>query len=363
MIHRVSPRFDVVRARLRTHLLSGGGLKKPEDVVRWMGAVQAQEYANTKWALGLRMRQANDAMVERAFESGAILRTHVLRPTWHFVTAADIRWMLALTGPRVSAAMSPYNRRLELDAAVFRRSQRLIGAALRGGAQLTRRELKAVLERGGIHVDGAQRLAHITMQAEVDGVICSGARRSKQFTYALLDERVPPVPALSRDHALAELTRRYFASHGPAQVHDFAWWSGLTIRDARVGLEMVASALASEIVDGRTYWFSSSARTMRSQSCSAVVLPLYDEYLIAYKDRSAALDAARWNPYVLGDVYMAPIVVDGKVVGGWKRALQKNRLEISLTLFVRLARAARRAVEQSAHAYAEFLGVDGTITG
>src|SRR5262245_13711580 len=164
-----------------------------------MGAVQAQEYTDAKWALALRMRQASDATIERAFASGALLRTHVLRPTWHFVTPADIRWMLALTGPRISAAMSTYNRRLELDAAAFRRSQRLIAAALRGGAQLTRQELKAVLERGGIRADGVQRLAHIVMQAELDGVICSGARRDKQFTYALLDERAPAVPALSRD--------------------------------------------------------------------------------------------------------------------------------------------------------------------
>ena len=304
-----------------------------------MGAVQAHEYTDSKWALALRMRQASDAMVERAFASGSILRTHVMRPTWHFVTPADIRWMLALTAPRVSAAISSYNRRLELDAAVFRRSRHLIAAALRGGAQLTRQELKAVLDRGGIQADSVQRLAFIVMQAELDGVICSGARRGKQFTYALLDERVPAVPALSRDQALAELTRRYFTSHGPAQLRDFAWWSGLTVTDARAGLEMVAPTLAREIVDGRTYWFSSSTRTMRSQSHTAAVLPMYDEYLIAYKDRSAALNPARWNPFAARDSYMAPIVVNGKVIGGWKRALKKNRLEISLMPFVRLAGA------------------------
>jgi len=337
-------------------------LKKPDDVVRWMGAVQAQEYTDTKWALALRMRQATDATIERAFASGAILRTHVLRPTWHFVTPADIRWMLSLTGPRVNAAMATYNRRLELDAAVFRKSQRLIAEALRGGAQLTRQEIKAVLKRGGIQPDGAQRLAHIVMQAELDGLICSGARRDKQFTYALLDERAPAVPVLSRDQALAELTRRYFTSHGPAQLQDFAWWSGLTVTDARAGLEMVASTLTRETVDGRTYWLSSSTPTMRSPSHVAALLPLYDEYLIAYKDRSAALNPARWNPSVARDSFMAPIVVEGKVIGGWKRAVKNKRLEISLRPFVRLAGAAQRAVTASAHAYAEFFGVDSAIT-
>ena len=355
--------FDLVRARLRTQLLSGGGLKQPEDVVRWMGAVQAQEYTDTKWALALRMRHATDTTVERAFASGAILRTHVLRPTWHFVTPADIRWMLALTGPRVSTAMSSYNRRLGLEPAVFRRSQRLIAAALRGGTQLTRQELKGVLDRGGIQADGVQRLAHIVMQAELDGLICSGARRGKQFTYALLDERVPDVPVLSRDHALGELTRRYFMSHGPAQLRDFTWWSGLPVTDARAGLEMVASILARETVDGRTYWFSPSTRTLRAPSHMAALLPLYDEYLIAYKDRTAALNPARWNPFVARDSYMAPIMVNGKVVGGWKRAMRNSRLEITLTSFVRLGGAAQRAVTESAHAYAEFFGLDSAITG
>src|SRR5688572_27305208 len=232
----MSEPFDVVQARLRAQRLSGTGLEKPEDVVRWMGAVQAQEYAETRWALGLRMREATAAMVERAFASGAILRTHVLRPTWHFVTPADIRWMLALTGPRITASMSSYNRRLELDAAAFRKSERAIAGALRGGNLLTRQELKTVLHRAGVRVDGLQRLSHLLIQAEIDAVICSGPRRDKQFTYALLDERVPPVPVLPRDLALAELARRYFTSHGPAQLHDFVWWSGLRVAEARIGI-------------------------------------------------------------------------------------------------------------------------------
>src|SRR5262249_49448094 len=160
---------------------------------------------------------------------------HVMRPTWHFVVAADIRWMLALTGPRVCAGMAPYNRRLELDSTVFRRSHRAIAEALAGGVQLTRQELKGVLERAGVHVGSFQRLVHIVMQAEVDAVICSGPIRGKQFTYALFDERVPPSRTLPRDEALAGLARRYFTSHGPAQIPDFAWWSGLKVADARAG--------------------------------------------------------------------------------------------------------------------------------
>jgi hypothetical protein len=201
-------RADITRWRLRNQRLSGGRFNRAEDVVSWLGAVQAQEYADTKWALALRTRRTTDAAIERALTKGAILRTHVLRPTWHLVAAADIRWMLALTGPRVNARMSPYNRHLELDAGVFRRSQTAIVRALRGGVQLTRQELKAVLQRAGVRADSVQRLAHIVMQAEIDAVVCSGARRGTQSTYALLDERVPPAAARSRDDALAELTDR-----------------------------------------------------------------------------------------------------------------------------------------------------------
>ena len=308
--------LDITGARLRAQRLAAAGFARPEEVVRWMVAVQAQEYPDAKWALGLRMRRGNDASIERAFAAGHILRTHVMRPTWHFVAPADIRWLLALTGPRVSTAIASYNRKLELDAGVFRRSRRAIARALRGGAQLTRQELKAVLQRAGIHADGVQRLAHIVMQAELDAVICSGARRGKQFTYALLDGRVPPARALSRDEALAELTRRYFISHGPAQVQDFAWWSGLTVADVRAGLEMVAPDLARDSVAGRTYWFSPSVPAIRPRPPAAFLLPLYDEYLIAYKDRSAArsptLDPARWKQLVERDPLTAPIVVRGR---------------------------------------------------
>jgi hypothetical protein len=174
--------LSITCLRLGNQRLSGGCFAQPEDVVSWLGAVQAQEYGDTKWALGLRMQRAGDAQIERAFGEGKILRTHVMRPTWHFVAPADIRWMLALTAPRVSTRMAPYNRRLELDAATFRRSEKAMVRALRGGAQLTRQELKAVLQRAGIRVDGTQRLAHIVMQAELDAVICSGARRGRHFT-------------------------------------------------------------------------------------------------------------------------------------------------------------------------------------
>jgi hypothetical protein len=347
---------EITSARLRRQRLIAGHFSQPEDVVSWQGAVQAQEYEDAKWALALRMRRADEPGIERAFADGRILRTHVLRPTWHFVAPADIRWMLALTGPAVSRRMAPYNRRLELDATVFRRSEKTIARALAGGARLTRQELKSALQRAGIETGNVQRLAHIVMQAELDAVVCSGPRRNRKFTYALLDDRVSSAPALSRDDALAELTRRYFRSHGPAQVHDFAWWSGLTIGDARAGLAMLDRELVHETLDGKTYWFPSSRRTAATER-TAYLLPLYDEYLIAYRDRSAALDRQLWT-WTSGEAFNAPVVVGGQVVGGWRRRVQSKRVAIALTMFTDLPAGDLRLIDEAARRYAAFQGLD-----
>jgi len=187
--------MDLARLRLYNQRLSATDVRNPEDVVRWLGAVQAQDYGGAKWAVGQRTQTATDSMVEQEFAEGKILRTHILRPTWHFVAPEDIRWMLKLTSPRVHAANAYMYRRLELDGAIFRRSHAALEKALQGGKQLTRSELASLLRKPGIPAEGL-RLTYLMMRAELDGVICSGARRGKQFTYALLEERVPPVKAL-----------------------------------------------------------------------------------------------------------------------------------------------------------------------
>src|SRR5438034_1155848 len=244
--------LNIAHQRLHNQFITQQTFEKAGDVLRWLGAVQAQDYAAAKWALGLRTQNSTDNLIEQAFTDGTILRTHVMRPTWHFVLPADIRWMLALTAPRVLSTIAYYDRTLELDDAVFTQSNAVLAKALQGGKQLTRTELVSVLQQAGIATDNLQRIGHILMHAELDGIICSGARRSKQFTYALLDERAPQAGTLDCEEALAEFARRYFTSHGPATLQDFVWWSGLTVDDARACLEMVTSQLMHEVVDGQT---------------------------------------------------------------------------------------------------------------
>jgi len=356
---------DVVRRRLANQYLTTRGLAKASDVVRALGAVQAQDYSGAKWALAQRTRGATDADVERELTDGRILRTHVLRPTWHFVAPEDIRWMLALTAPRVNAFMAYYNRKLELTPAVFRRSNAAIAKALQGGAHLMRKELGAVLGRAKIGRVSGQRLGHLMMQAELDAVVCSGAMRGKQFTYALLDERAPHAPAFQRDEALLELTRRYFGARGPASAHDFAWWSGLTIGDVKRGIQIAGRELAPIEIDQKKLWLSANARPLPKAKPTAHLLPNYDEYFIGFKDRSAFGQRLRSVKAVTGgNALMAHVVViDGQLVGGWKRAVEKRSVVLVLDLLTRTTPVERRTIAAAAKRLGAFLGSDVEVRG
>lgn len=349
--------LDIALERLTNQRLSSPELKKAAEVVRWMGAVQAQDYNAAKWALGIRMRSATDEIIEKAFAAGEILRTHVMRPTWHFVTPADIRWLLKLTAPRVNAANGHYYRKLELDEAVFKRTNKAIANALSGGRQLTRNLLRSAVQRAGVSTDDPLRFNYILVRAELDGVICSGARQGKQFTYALLDERVPETQHLSRDEALANLTRRYFTSHGPAALPDFVWWSGLSVKDANSGLDLVQRHLLKEVIDGKTYWRSSSVPTLKRSEGDAHLLPAFDEYLVSYKDRSAAFEAKNRKETPGGNMTLGPVVViRGRVIGSWTRSLGEKSVRITLNHFAPVSKTERQLVANAADRYGVFLG-------
>ena len=344
---------DLLPRRLASQRVLGQPFDTPEDVVSWLGAVQAQDFAGAKWALAQRTARATDADVEDAFARGAILRTHVMRPTWHFVMPADIRWLLTLTSPRVNALSATYHRKLALDEPLFRRSRSLLEKTLRDGRQLTRAELASVFRKAGIaSAEDPLRMGFLMMRAELDGVICSGPRRGKQFTYALLEERVPPARPLAREEALAELVRRYFVSHGPATVKDFAWWSGLTMADGAKGLALVESSLASQAIDGRTYWAAPGARPRGSTADMAHLLPAYDEALLSYRDNRVSL--APYGPQLTRDNGQT-IVINGRAAGTWKRTIAKGAAVIDAFPFAPLKRREKAALAAAAERYGRFL--------
>jgi len=346
---------DLIRERLANQFLTGPALRGPVDVVRALGAVQAQDFNGGKWAVGMRTRSATDSNVERAVASGAILRTHVLRPTWHFVLPEDIRWMLALTGPRISATMGIYNPKLGLTKAVFRRSHATIEKALSAGGHLTRQELASELRRARIDTSEF-RLARLVMQAEVDGLICSGPRRGKQFTYALLDTRAPSAPAIERDEALSRLGRIYFATRGPASAHDFAWWSGLLVSDAKRAIEILGQALTSVQIGERTLWTIGRSKPAEPVDGTAHLLPNYDEYFIGHRDRSAIGRRLKGVELVTGgDASVTHVVlVGGELVGQWKRVVRGGRTKADVSLSGRVSAAERASIARATERFEAF---------
>ncbi len=353
---------SIVRQRLDNQHLRRPKHSDPAAVVASLGAVQAQEFAAATWGLGQRTRRATDEAVARAFDEGRILRTHVMRPTWHFVAPADIRWLQALTAPRVNRASAFYYRQAGLDGGVFARARRVIERVLRDRTYLTRAEVGAALQRARIPAPGV-RLGLVMLRAELDALVCSGPRRGKQSTYALLEERVPPATPLGRDEALATLATRYFSSHGPATIRDFAWWSGLTVRDARMGVDVARPSLSRMLVDDMEYYYRPSRSATDGASPMACLLPVYDEYLIAYKDREPVQRRTLGPEAIIAaHIFQHSVVLDGRLVGSWKRTPGATGIHVEVAPFRSLTRTERHAVAKAAEQYSAFLGVPVRLT-
>lgn len=349
----------VLRHRLQNQQLVGSRFRTPAEIVQWLGAMQAQEYAMVKWAIGLRLHGATDQSIEQAINAGEILRTHVLRPTWHLVAPADLRWMLALTAPRVRAALAYNDRQFDVNARVLRRSHAIFEKLLAGGRHLTRDELAEELNKNGVVAQGT-RLAHLVIHAELDGLVCSGPRRGRKGTYALLEERVRSTSPKSRSEALAELAHRYFSSRGPATVPDFAWWSGLTLSEAQSAAESLGSEYSREVVSGKLHlWSQTNPGTSQTATTATFLLPDYDEYGIAYKDRTALTRKRRASapattlPTL---AYNRMVILDGFLVGSWRRKEEKGALALEIAFNEQVGTSGLRALKRAIERYSAFLG-------
>lgn len=330
-------------------------LKSAKDVVAGLGAVQAQDINMSKWALGLRMKQAVEADIDAAINAGNILRTHVLRPTWHYVSPEDICWMLALSAKNIKTAVRSREKQLELTDALIRKSQSILEKELEGNHHMARQELIAKFVEAGINVDD-NRAAHLFMHAEINGIICSGQLKGSKHTFALLAERVKHARQLNREEALAELTSRYFTSHGPATLDDFKWWSGLSATDCRSALEMVKSQFESANIDERTYWFKPSVLENAIGS-QVFAIPAYDEFLISYKDRSASITSEHHKSAVSINGLFRPVIVSrGKVIGIWNRKFNGDTVSFETEYFKAPSKATEKKAVKALEAYASFTG-------
>jgi hypothetical protein len=354
---------DIARRRMRNSKLTDPSFTAAEEVVRWHGAMQSQDYGPAKWAVGQRTLGLVDEDLEEALAKGLILRTHVLRPTWHFVAGDDIRWLLELTGPRVRAQTAARFRELQLDARTLDRSETTIAGALKDGNHLRRSEIGEILDRAGIDKSG-QRLPWILMHCELNATICSGVIRGKQQTYALLDERATGPRRFDRDEALVELTRRYLTSHGPATIQDLRWWSSITVADIKKAMDMLGSEVQNETIDGLTLWSITSDSTRPPVTRGVHLLQPYDEVVVGYTESryfgDPLKEAARaaWSDRSLP---FAVALVNGDLAGRWKRTIKERSVEVEVLTYEEPKPSEIRALEAAAADLARFLGREAAV--
>ncbi|MBN8852285.1 MAG: hypothetical protein BGO55_00890 [Sphingobacteriales bacterium 50-39] len=329
---------DIIYRRLINQQIAGEKFAEPAGLIQWMGCIRAEDFAAAKWAIGNRVAGSTDKTIEQAFNQGQILRAHLLQPEWHFISPTDIRWMLALTSPRLRSFNKEIYRTLGIDASILKKSKRIIVQRLEKGQQ-TRMQLWNAMKEEHIHTDEL-RMGWLLMDAELDGLICSGGMEGHQFTYALLDQRAPMIRHGGKEELLAELARRYFLSRGPATVRDFAGWSGLHMTDIGIGMELNKQWLASEVVDGQVYWFDPSGSAVDHPS-SLFLLPALDEWSIAYS----------------GNSFFKPmLIIDGQISGTWTALLGKDTLTIDIATPVTMDSVLRDAIQQQMGRYGVFLG-------
>jgi hypothetical protein len=354
--------FDILRMRLHNQSISHHVFDTPSGVVKSLGAVQAQDYLGSLWAIGLRMKTSSESAIEKAIIDGTIVRSWPMRGTLHFVAAEDLRWMLNLLAPRVIQRCAGLYKQAELDKKVFSRCRNLFTTALSGGRQLSRSDLYAVLEKSGIST-GNQRGLHILGHLAQEGLLCFGSRNGKQQTFVLTDEWIPATEMLSSDEALSRLAINYFKSHGPATMHDFAWWSGLTINEVKRAIQMVKSHLVQEVFNGQDYWMSIELGEVKSTP-GVYLLPVYDEYMVAYKDRSAAMDQGHIEKIKrLGNgIFSAQVIVNGRIAGTWKRTFIKDGTSIQTSLFAPLSKSNDRALITAARHYGKFMSMPVSLS-
>lgn len=353
--------LNIPLQRLNNQRIGRQKFERPDQAVAWIGAMQAQDYSSVKWAIGLRCQDATDEAVEGAFASRDILRTWLMRGTLQVVAAADVHWMLALLGPRLIANSARRYKQLGLDQATFSLSHETISKALGGGKRLTRAEMMGTLEEAGIAIDG-QRGYHILHYLGLGGLICFGPVQGKTQTFVLLDEWAPPGKSMTRDEALAELAGRYFRGHGPATLADFIWWSGLVTAEARAGLEMANSRLRQGTIGGETYWLPEDDSLSAEPSPAARLLPAFDEYFLGYRGREAVIDPQFVKAVASGGVFRPMLMIDGQIVGTWKRTIKKDSLIITQNPFHALTGAENRAILAAGNQYGAFLGLPAEIS-
>jgi hypothetical protein len=352
---------DISKIRLMSQKIALSEYKTAKEIVSWMGAMQAQDYSMAKWAIGVRLPDTTDKIIEAAIDKGEILRTHVLRPTWHFIPADDIYWMLGLSGIKIKSSFKTRDKELELSEPIISKSQLIIEKILSDVSGLTREEISAELTRAKIRTD-ENRLSHILVHAELVGLVCSGPIKEKKLTYSLLRDRVPVKKDISREEALARLAGKYFRSRCPATLEDFIWWSNLSVTDARNAVESVRNDFSPETIGSSKYWLPNTFQEKAAKKTSVYLLPAYDEFLIAYKDRNSSLSPLNNKRTVsVNGIFYPLIVVNGQVAGLWKRVTQKNKIIVTASFFQQPDEVINNIIAEKFNVFGHFTGKETIV--
>lgn len=327
----------------------------PKDLVNWMGAVQAQDPAMARWAVGIRTRGATERNIRESLDRGDILRTHIMRPTWHLVSAEDIRWMLSLTGHRIRSANLSFGKQHGVHESMYNRSMHLIEKILEGNNHLTKEEIGQELNKAGIMND-LHCMSRLMTHAETEGIVCSGIMKEGKHTFALLEERVPPAKELHKEEALALFAEKYFRSHSPASEEDFRWWSGLSASETRQAIASIRHSLIADMSGSRTLYIHASSSPPKTGEEILHLLPSFDEYLISYKNRTDTLDAEhRSKAFNNWGTFYPVIMYNGRIAGNWKKIPGKSRTNIQTTFFEPDACIPSELLEKAIIRYKTFL--------
>lgn len=343
-------REDLLHLRLANQQLIQPQFCKAEELLPWMCAMQAQDYAHALWAIGMRLPSATEASVEQALDDRRIVRSWIMRGTFHICHAGDLYWLLDLVGPRVITQKKSRYRQLELDQDTLQKAIRVLEKTLEGGKALERKEIGEALKQAGIIPKG-QRLYHILHHAALEKVICLGKRRGKALTYTLLTEYLPAPPPMDRQQSLYEIAKRFFLSRGPASLKDFAWWAGLPMKDAKAALEMAKSELIEYIFEGERLWGNPEGE-ISSGEIPTILLPAFDEYVIPYQQKGIILQDGQDVRIISNNgMFFSLILENGKLAGTWKRSLRQESVTIELRPLSEIGKIA-----EAVQAYGRFLG-------
>lgn len=346
---------SIAQMRLINQKLVKTDLTSPVDVVSWMGAIQAQDYTMSRWAVGSRLKTSTDRLITEAVDNGAIIRTHILRPTWHLVTADDIRWMMPLSGPRVRVATRASDKFYGFTDEIVTRNNKTVAAIIEKKGSLTRPQIEAEFNKLGIKTDYFNFMAYVMMCAELDGVVCSGRGDGAKQTYCLFEERVGKLTPLPEDEALEKLARKYFTSHAPATLQDFMWWSGLSTTQARLGMKLIKSDFEVVVADGGEYWVNRSFNGSLEHDSDIHLLPAFDEFIVSYRERRHIFENTDYSKIITRNgIFKPAITCGGKVLGLWKRLKKKEAIAVETELFSKVNKKDQQNIDRALEAYKLF---------